>query len=174
MFRHLGGVPGESLAKSERGWNFFGTPVSNRGRARTGGYMKTITLMRKMLAPALLLGLAALLPAQVQDLGEGSMQVSGGGQRILPLKHTEVKAEISGFVAEVLVTQVFGNPADKPIEAVYVFPLPENAAVNEMTLTVAGRVIKGQIKKREEARQAYEQAKAQNKTTTLLDHKPPN
>lgn len=126
------------------------------------------------LAPALLLGLAALLPAQVRDLGEGSMQVSGGGRRILPLKHTEVKAEISGFVAEVLVTQVFGNPADKPIEAVYVFPLPENAAVNEMTLTVAGRLIKGQIKKREEARQAYEEAKAQGKTAALLDQERPN
>jgi len=136
--------------------------------------MKTITLMRKILAPALLLGLAALLPAQVKDLGEGSMQVTGKGQRILPLKHTEVKAEISGFVAEVLVTQVFGNPADKPIEAVYVFPLPENAAVNEMTLTVAGRVIKGQIKKREEARQAYEQAKAQGRTAALLDQERPN
>lgn len=136
--------------------------------------MKTITLIRKMLAPALLLAFATLAPAQPQDLGEGSMQVAGGGQRILPLKRTEVKAEISGFVAEVLVTQVFGNPADKPIEAVYVFPLPENAAVNEMTLTVAGRVIKGQIKKREEARQAYEQAKAQGKTAALLDQERPN
>lgn len=136
--------------------------------------MKTMTLMRKMPAAALLLALAAPAPAQVRDLGEGSMQVTGNGQRILPLKHTEVKAEISGFVAEVRVTQVFGNPADGPIEAVYVFPLPENAAVNEMTLAMAGRVIKGQIKKREEARQAYEQARAQGRTAALLDQERPN
>jgi len=136
--------------------------------------MKTLELIRKMLAPALLLGLAAIAPAQVQDLGEGSMQVKGNTPRILTLKHTEVKAEISGFVAEVKVTQVFSNPADQPIEAVYVFPLPENAAVNAMELKVADRVIKGQIKKREEAKQIYEAAKAQGKIAALLDQERPN
>lgn len=135
--------------------------------------MNTLTLIRRTLAAGLLLGLATALPAQVTDLGEGSMQITGSG-RILPLKHTEVKAGISGFVAEVQVTQVFGNPADKPIEAVYVFPLPENAAVNDMTLTVADRTIKGQIKKRAEARQAYEEAKAQGRTAALLDQERPN
>jgi Ca-activated chloride channel family protein len=137
--------------------------------------MKTMTLIRKLLAPALLLGLAGLLPAQTQDLGEGSMQVKGdAGQRLLPLKRTEVQVEISGFVAEVRVTQVFGNPAERPIEAVYVFPLPENAAVNDMTLVVGDRTIKGQIRKREEARKDYEEARAQGKTAALLDQERPN
>jgi len=136
--------------------------------------MKIKTLIGKLLAPALMLALPALLSAQAADPGEGCMQMAGDGRRILPLKHTEVKAEISGFVAEVSVTQVFGNPADRPIEAVYVFPLPENAAVNAMTLTVADRVIKGQIKKREDAKQIYEAAKAQGKTAALLDQERPN
>lgn len=136
--------------------------------------MKTMTFIRRTLAPALLLGLAALLPAQVADLGEGSMQVAGDGRRLLPLKHTAVKAEISGFVAEVLVTQVFANDSERPLEAVYVFPLPENAAVNAMEIAVGGRIIKGQIKKREEARQEYEQAKAQGYTAALLDSERPN
>jgi len=135
--------------------------------------MKPQVLIRKITA-MLLLALVPAASSQVQDLGEGSMQVVGNGQRILPLKHTEVKAEISGFVAEVSVTQVFSNPADKPIEAVYVFPLPENSAVNEMTLTVADRIIKGQIKKREEARQIYERAKAAGRTAALLDQERPN
>ena len=104
--------------------------------------MKPTALVRKMLVPALVLALAAAVLAQQQDPGEGSMQVaSSGSVRILPLKHTEVKAEISGFTAEVSVTQVFANSASVPIEAVYVFPLPENAAVNDLTLTVGGRVI---------------------------------
>jgi Ca-activated chloride channel family protein len=136
--------------------------------------MNTLKLIRGTLAAGLLLGLAAALPAQTADLGEGSMQAAGDGGRILPLKHTDVKAEISGFAAEVVVTQVFGNPADKYLEAVYVFPLPENAAVNEMTLVVGDRVIKGQIKKRAEARQVYEEAKAQGKTAALLDQERPN
>lgn len=137
--------------------------------------MKPANLVRKMLVPALLLALSAAALAQPKEQGEGSMQVvSSGEARILPLKHTEVKAEISGFTAEVSVTQVFANSASAPIEAVYVFPLPENAAVNDLTLTIGDRVIKGQIKKREEARQVYEAAKAQGKTAALLDQERPN
>ena len=139
--------------------------------------MKLIAQIRKTLVPVLVFALSPAAFSQPQDPGEGSLQVVSSGTaapRILPLKHTEVKAEISGFVAEVRVTQVFSNPIDSPIEAVYVFPLPENSAVNEMTLTVADRVIKGQIKKREEARQVYERAKAQGKTAALLDQERPN
>lgn len=138
--------------------------------------MKLRAQMRKVLAAAVVLTLAPLAGASIKETGEGSMQIvsEGGTPRILPLKHTEVKAEISGFVAEVKVTQVFSNPADKPIEAIYVFPLPENAAVNDMVMTVADRVIKGQIKKREEAKKIYEEAKAQGKTAALLDQERPN
>lgn len=137
--------------------------------------MKITALVRKMLMPAIVLTLSAAALAQPEEPGEGSMRVVSSGElRILPLKHTEVKAEISGFTAEVSVTQVFANSASEPIEAVYVFPLPENAAVNDLTLTVGDRVIKGQIKKREEARQVYEAAKAQGKTAALLDQERPN
>ncbi|HAH04921.1 MAG TPA: hypothetical protein DCM05_00110 [Elusimicrobia bacterium] len=136
--------------------------------------MKTLMTSAWM---TLLCALPSLAGAQ-QDLGEGSLQIMGEGPsdtpRILPLKHTAVQAEISGFVADVSLTQVFQNTADKPIEAVYVFPLPENAAVNEMTLTVADRVIKGQIKKRAEAREVYERAKLEGKTAALLDQERPN
>ncbi len=139
--------------------------------------MKLISQFRKVLAPVIVLALSCAASARPQDPGEGCLQVVSAGTdtlRILPLKHTEVKAAISGFVAEVSVTQVFGNPSEEPIEAVYVFPLPENAAVNEMTLTVSDRLIKGQIKKREEARQVYEKAKAEGRTAALLDQERPN
>lgn len=136
--------------------------------------MKLMAKIGKAVLTVILLTLPA---AAQQDLGEGSMQVVSTGTQsgaILTLKRTEVKADISGFAAEVTVTQVFGNPAKEAIEAVYVFPLPENAAVNELTLYVADRVIKGQIKKREEARQVYEQARAEGKTAALLDQERPN
>ncbi|HNW45502.1 MAG TPA: VIT domain-containing protein [Elusimicrobiales bacterium] len=138
--------------------------------------MKLIAQTQLILAAAVFFAFPPAAFAQAAAMGEGSLQeVSGGAAaRILPLKHTEVKAGISGFVAEVSVTQVFVNPATAPIEAVYVFPLPENAAVNELTLTVADRVIKGQIKRREEARQVYEKAMAEGKTAALLDQERPN
>ena len=54
----------------------------------------------------------------------------------LPLKHTDVKGDICGYIATVEVTQQFQNPYGEKIEAVYVFPLPDNAAVNEFIMII--------------------------------------
>ena len=91
-----------------------------------------------------------------------------------PLKHTDVKAEISGYVARVNVTQQFENPLKEKIEAIYVFPLSSDAAVDDMMMKVGERTIRGQIKKREEARQIYEAAKNAGKVASLLDQERPN
>lgn len=91
-----------------------------------------------------------------------------------PLKHTEVTADISGFVTRVTVTQQFHNPYDTFIEAVYTFPLSDRAAVDAMTMAIGDRVIEGDIKKREEARQIYEHARAAGQTASLLDQERPN
>lgn len=90
------------------------------------------------------------------------------------LKHTEVDAEVSGFLASVTVTQVFTNPYAEPLEALYVFPLPEKAAVDAMELVVGQRVIRGVIQTREQARNTYERARAEGKTAALLDQERPN
>ena len=56
-----------------------------------------------------------------------------------PLKSTDVKAEISGVLARVTLTQQFHNPSDHTVEAIYTFPLSQNAAVDELTLRVGDR-----------------------------------
>lgn len=91
-----------------------------------------------------------------------------------PLKHTSVRAELSGFLARVTVTQEFENPLAERIEAVYTFPLSARAAVDDMTLLVGSRAIKGTIKRREEARQIYENARRQGHLAALLDQERPN
>ncbi len=90
------------------------------------------------------------------------------------LKHTDVKAQISGGIALVTVEQQFSNPSKTPVEAVYTFPLPDDAAVNAMEFRVGNRRIVGEIKRREEARQIYDQAKSEGKRTALLDQERPN
>ncbi len=107
----------------------------------------------------------------------GSLEIIGkdGSQKgDCPLKHTEVRGAISGFLARVTVTQTFENSASNPIEAVYTFPLPQNAAVDDMTIQVGGRTIRSVIKKREEARAIYEKVKATGHTAALLDQERPN
>jgi Ca-activated chloride channel family protein len=96
------------------------------------------------------------------------------GMDQLPLKSTSVRANISGVIADVLVTQVYKNEGTRPIEAIYVFPASTRAAVYAMKMTVGERVIIAKIAKREEARQEYEAAKQAGKSASLLEQQRPN
>ena len=118
--------------------------------------------------------LASQTPPKVTNGGYMQTEIAGDKTVALPLKHTDVDAEIAGMVSSVQVTQHFHNPYKKPIEAVYVFPLPHQAAIYDMTIKVGKRTIKGLIKKRQEAKRIYERAKAQGKTAALLEQERPN
>ena len=102
------------------------------------------------------------------------LDATGKPRSTCPLKHTDVKAEISGFISRVVVTQHFENPFEEKIEAVYTFPLPQNAAVDDMTMIVGDRTVKGKILPREEAQAVYEAAKSEGKVASLLDQERPN
>ena len=103
------------------------------------------------------------------------LQVAVDGKKLdLPLKHTHVKAELTGYVARVEVTQTYQNPFDYPIEAIYVFPLPESSAVDDMRMVIGDRIIQSEVQKREEARRTYEQAKRDGHTAALLEQERPN
>ena len=107
----------------------------------------------------------------------GSLQAldkAGKPAGLCPLKHTDVKAEISGFLSRVTVTQEFTNPFPDKIEAVYTFPLPQSAAVDDMTMLIGERKVKGKIMRREEARAAYNNAKQMGQVASLLDQERPN
>jgi len=91
-----------------------------------------------------------------------------------PLAGTEVKARISTFLASVSVAQRFANPFAKNVEAIYVFPLPRRSAVCDFVLRVGGREIRGMIRRKEEAREIYEEAKRAGHTAALLTQERPN
>ncbi len=126
-----------------------------------------------------LLVVAVCLAAGVygQQVTEGSLSATdrqGTELGMCPLKSTAVKADISGFISRVTVRQEFENSFTEPIEAIYVFPLGQNGAVDAMTMTVGDRVIRGKIMRREEARKTYETAKSEGKTASLLDQERTN
>ena len=91
-----------------------------------------------------------------------------------PLEHTDVAVEVSAFVARVVVTQRFRNPFTEPIEATYTYPLSDRGAVHDFELRTGERVIRGDIKRREEARRLYEAARDAGKTAALLEQERPN
>lgn len=117
-----------------------------------------------------------LAAAIEKNVTQGALRIVEDGGKIVecPLKHTDVKADISGFLARVKVTQTFQNPTKEKIEAIYVFPLPHEAAVDDMTMLVGQRKIVGQIKKRAEARAIYDAALSAGQTAALLEQERPN
>lgn len=125
---------------------------------------------------ALTLLFAGALFARPQAITEGTLTVASGGSTgaVCPLKHTTVKTEISGFLGRTTVTQEFENTLSEKIEAVYTFPLPQRAAVDDMTMIIGDRTIRGLIRRREEARAIYEAARNAGKVASLLDQERPN
>ncbi|MEG5041061.1 MULTISPECIES: VIT domain-containing protein [unclassified Microcoleus] len=95
-------------------------------------------------------------------------------EQVFPLKQTEVKAKIAGNISRVEVVQKFENPFPESIEAVYIFPLPDEAAVDDMEIKIGSRTIKADIKLREEALEIYEQARKQGRTAGLLEQERSN
>lgn len=92
----------------------------------------------------------------------------------LPLKHTDVKAKVAIYLGSVTVTQRYHNPYDSKIEAVYVFPLPDDAAIRDFVMTVGERKIRGIIREREEAEKIYLEARRQGHVASLLTQERPN
>ncbi len=120
---------------------------------------------------------ATTSPASSETETPGSLQAtdaSGKPRGLCPLKHTDVRAEITGFLSRVVVTQEFTNPFKDKIEAVYAFPLPQAAAVDDMTLKVGERTVRGRILRREEAQAVYETARNNGQVAGLLDQERPN
>jgi Ca-activated chloride channel family protein len=107
-----------------------------------------------------------------ETITQGTLRTSTG--QPLPLEHTDIKARIGGPVASVDVRQVFRNNTGGAIEAVYLFPLPHEASVYRMEFRIGDRTVKGVIKEKEEAKRAYERAKSEGRSATLLEQDRPN
>ena len=141
--------------------------VSNRG-----------LLLRSATLTAIIFILAsAVLAQETTTPNAGFLRAtdsSGNTTSNCPLKHTSVKAEVSGFLSRVTVTQDFENPFSEKIEAIYTFPLPQSAAVDDLTMMIGDRIVKGKIMRREEAQATYANAKQLGKVAALLDQQRPN
>ncbi|MFM9884626.1 MAG: marine proteobacterial sortase target protein [Burkholderiales bacterium] len=99
----------------------------------------------------------------------------GGGETFEGLRQsTDVTIRVSGIVARATVRQTFRNPHDEWFEGIYVFPLPENAAVDHLKMRIGEREVHGVIKEKAAAKAAYEEAKAGGQRAVLLEQERPN
>lgn len=125
----------------------------------------------------LLIALALPAPARAEldpEAGALLARDADGTPHPFPLLHTSVDAQVAGPIARVTVTQHFDNPHETAVEAVYVFPLPAKSAVADFEVRAGGRVVKGVLQRRDQARATYEAARSEGKTAALLDQERPN
>ncbi|MFC4912213.1 VIT domain-containing protein [Actinomadura gamaensis] len=107
----------------------------------------------------------------VPDGGLGALSTEKGN---LPLDSVDVHAAVSGLAASVTVVQGFRNPYDVPLEATYVFPLPDRAAVTSLRMEAADRVVDGVLKERGQARQEYDTAIASGRRAAIAEEDRPD
>lgn len=125
--------------------------------------------MRKLLlvlVSVLALGVPPAHAAQTPYLA-----IVGDGDTVerLPLKFTDVHADLLGPIADVRISQTFENRGGRSVEAIYVFPASASAAVYAMTMTVGDRRVRAQIDEKVKATRDYEKAIAAGKTASLLE-----
>jgi Ca-activated chloride channel homolog len=104
------------------------------------------------------------------EAGVGAVATERGN---LPLQAIDVDATLTGLAARVALTQIFGNRFDRPLEATYIFPLPDRAAVTEFHMEVGGRVIEGVLKERGQARAEYDAAVEEGRRASIAEEERP-
>ncbi len=111
------------------------------------------------------------------DVGAGSLLLrtpQPGRYMPAPTVATDVNMRVSGMIARVRVSQRFDNPGNTWTEGIYVFPLPETAAVDRMRMHIGDRLVEGRIKEREEAKKIYHDAKQSGRRAALVEQERPN
>jgi Ca-activated chloride channel homolog len=116
--------------------------------------------------------MTALPWTAAEEIKTGTLVVKGAPDASpLPLESMDVVAQVTGPLASVTVTQLFGNPFREPVELSYLFPLPHEAAVFDFELRAGGRVITASVEELEAARRTYREARGQGRLASLLEQK---
>lgn len=100
--------------------------------------------------------------------------VSGGREFSLPLLKANYDVNIDGNLATVTIEQVFLNTTDQPLNATYLFPMNQKAAVFSMKMEIGAEIVEAVIQRKEEALQTFETAKEEGKAASLLTQHRPN
>ncbi len=147
------------------------------------------TILNALLALLLLVLGLAIGPAQAAPpvLGSGLKHPaeSGGGALLyqdkasglyvpVPALSAEAEIAVGGVSARIGLVQRFKNTGADWLIGVYVFPLPENAAVDSLRMTVGGRVIEGRVAEREQAKKDFDQARDSGRRASLVEQERPN
>jgi Ca-activated chloride channel homolog len=106
-----------------------------------------------------------------REAGLGTLATERGN---LPLERVDAAVLITGLVSRIELTQGFHNPHDVPLEATYIFPLPDRAALTALTMTADDRTVEAALQERGAAREAYDQALAEGRRAAIAEEERPD
>ena len=109
-------------------------------------------------------------PDGAAETGLGALGTERGN---LPLESIDVRSRVTGLAVHTELAQGFRNPYDVPLEATYIFPLPDRAAVTRLRMEADDRVIEGIVKEREQARAEYTEAVASGRRASIAEEERP-
>jgi len=115
--------------------------------------------------------------AEPGDVTSGAlmMRARDGDQVVEAVRlGTDIDMAVSGLTVRTRVTQAFRNNTGRWVEAVYVYPLPDDGGVDTLKMVVGRKVIVGEIRKKAEAQAIYDAAKAQGQKAALVEQGRPN
>ena len=177
----VAGCTGSSASERAKINNSMGQPAGSRSPASpqgSGGHASWIDEVSSATTDELWVIVEPDKSAPGADAsvpGSGTLAAArGSGFDPLPLASTAVNASISGLYAGVDVHQSFVNPYAEKIEAVYAFPLPQDAAVTGFIMTAGERTIRAVIRERHEAEKIYYAARGAGQNAALLTQERPN
>jgi Ca-activated chloride channel family protein len=116
---------------------------------------------------AALFALAVPAFAFAQDTSGTLIPTDGGPP--LEIQSQEVAVRINNGVSVTTITQVFKNNRNAPLEAVYSFPVPNEASVSNFSMWINGKEVVGEVLEKREARRIYEQITSQRRDPGLLE-----
>ena len=137
-------------------------------------YPITIILFMLSFLPALSRADADLITSPDLLRSGGLLLRMQQGYVVATKLNTDINIQASGLVGRVSVKQTFRNDGQQWVEGIYVFPLPDNAAVDRMRLHIGERFIEGEIRENEQARKEYEKAKREGKKASLVNQQRAN
>ncbi|MCX7046885.1 MAG: VIT domain-containing protein [Candidatus Sumerlaeota bacterium] len=86
------------------------------------------------------------------------------------LTSLEVDVQIDGMTATTAIDQTFRNPFSRRLEGTYLFPLPTNAVLRDLSLYIDGKPVKCEVVEADKARAIYEDIVRRARDPALLEY----
>jgi len=144
---------------------------------RVRGLIVFVSLIFALAAPAARAEVAGDARGPLGRVTEGTLFWRSAEQSTpvpAPTLETEVNIVVTGIIARASVRQSFTNPSQAWAEGIYVFPVPEDAAVDRLRMKIGDRLVEGVIQERAAAKAQYEQAKQEGRRAGLVEQERPN